>query len=524
MYRSLLILANVVSSVALLGGVVLTRAESAWVKPVERSPAEGFLYGSTGTEIVPLVVLQVLPDLFPEHFQPAGPSAGDWIDQFGFQRGAPGANHGLPLGMFASNHRPGSGDPSPIEFVGFNCAVCHTGRLLPVDGVKANSDVIYGMGSTSIDLVPFGDALKSSFLDEKKLTIEAVEELQRSKFQHDLSLTEKLVIGDWLSGARASIRNSFALRDKPYGGKDLRDPTAFRAGPARNEPMKESVRFLIDRTPSPDGGPSKIPSVFMQERREWAQFDGSLGDPLTRNSLAALGVGSTLNALRQPAIYDTVVRTSKYVATLAGPSFTSVFPDERIDTARVARGRDVYAAHCDSCHGHPGPAPSSWVNGPRQGQIVPVRELGTDPSRVNFRYYSELGDIIDAFFPEGHPLKPSKDRLRPGLSDADKGYINSPLESVFVRAPYLHNGSVLNLAQLVNLEPRPKVFYRGKNRYDPRKVGLVSPDVPDSDIYFRFDTSAYGNGNQGHDYPWSYTSPQRDPEALRDLLEYMKTF
>ena len=40
---------------------------------------------------------------------------------------------------------------------------------------------------------------------------------------------------------------------------------------------------------------------------------------------------------------------------------------------------------------------------------------------------------------------------------------------------------------------------------------------------FRFDTTAPGNGNGGHDYPWRYADPNRDPAALENLLEYLKT-
>jgi processive rubber oxygenase RoxA-like protein len=523
MFRTLLIIANTVVTAALVFTSGFLAVERTWVPPKgDRAPVDEFLYGSTGTEIMPLLVFQTLPEVFPEHFQPAGPGAGDWVQQFGFQRGSPDKNDGLPYGMFTSNYRPGSGDPSPIRFVGFNCSVCHTGRVLPADGSQP-SRVVLGMGSTTIDLVPFVDALLSSALDPR-LSVDTVARIQREKFHRELSLVEKQTIGDWLDGAREAIRARFPLRDMPHGGKELRDPVAFRAGPARNEPMKESVRFLMQRTPWPDGGPSKIPGVFMQNRREWAQFDGSLGDPLTRNSLAALGVGSSLNGLRQPGIYETIVRTSQFVATLPGPKFTELFPAARLDEARVRRGQAVYGRYCETCHGHPDPANGGWVKGKRQGDITPVREVGTDPSRVSFRYYTELGKVIDAFFPAGHPLKPDPKHLRPGLSDADRGYINSPLESVFIRAPYLHNGSVLNLAELLNLKPRHKVFYRGANRYSPEDVGLVSPSAPSDDIYFKFDTSVYGNGNQGHDYPWAWDSPERDEQALLDLIEYLKTF
>ena len=55
------------------------------------------------------------------------------------------------------------------------------------------------------------------------------------------------------------------------------------------------------------------------------------------------------------------------------------------------------------------------------------------------------------------------------------GYANSPLDGLWLRAPYLHNGSVPTLRDL--LEPsdkRPKTFYRGYDVYDQKKVGFVS--------------------------------------------------
>jgi hypothetical protein len=150
---------------------------------------------------------------------------------------------------------------------------------------------------------------------------------------------------------------------------------------------------------------------------------------------------------------------------------------------------------------------------------VPQPEVGTDDSRVNFRYYNESGDLIYNFFPDGHPLKPKREDVRAG-----HGYINYALESSFTRAPYLHNGSIATLAELINLKPRRSVLYRGANLYDPVDVGLLIPDKPDAKDYFVYDTKAYGNGNHGHDYPWAYKGKGWNEAELTDLLEYLKTF
>jgi hypothetical protein len=93
-----------------------------------------------------------------------------------------------------------------------------------------------------------------------------------------------------------------------------------------------------------------------------------------------------------------------------------------------------------------------------------------------------------------------------------------------LRAPYLHNGSVPTLRDL--LEPstnRPKVFYRGYDVYDSKKVGFISHVAEeDGRRYFKYDTSVPGNANSGHQGPrYGTTLPDDQKKAL---MEYLKTF
>src|SRR5207244_8244075 len=122
------------------------------------------------------------------------------------------------------------------------------------------------------------------------------------------------------------------------------------------------------------------------------------------------------------------------------------------------------AVHCDSCHGHP--EADHWVKGARQGEIAPVEEVGTDPERVSFRYMDTLPDSLVAYFPDKNPLKPKREDLRPGPLGHTRGYLSTPIHSAFSHAPFLHNGSILTLAELINLRPRRAVYYRGMNNYD----------------------------------------------------------
>ena len=126
----------------------------------------------------------------------------------------------------------------------------------------------------------------------------------------------------------------------------------------------------------------------------------------------------------------------------------------------------------------------------------------------------------------------------PPDTGADAGYYNGPIPGAFLRAPYLHNASVLTLAELVGLEPRRGTFYRGRNAYDLDGVGLKSPEVRppaggakpgplDDRHYFVFDAGVRGNSNRGHEFPaWGFRpgGPAADEKKkLADLVEYLKS-
>ena len=52
------------------------------------------------------------------------------------------------------------------------------------------------------------------------------------------------------------------------------------------------------------------------------------------------------------------------------------------------------------------------------------------------------------------------------------GYAGMPLDGIWLRAPYLHNGSVPTLRALLFLDERPARFYRAYDVYDWRARGL----------------------------------------------------
>jgi hypothetical protein len=98
-------------------------------------------------------------------------------------------------------------------------------------------------------------------------------------------------------------------------------------------------------------------------------------------------------------------------------------------------------------------------------------------------------------------------------------YKARPLDGIWATAPYLHNGSVPTLYDLLRpAKDRPPTFNLGAREYDPVKVGYVAaPGAPGNG--FAFETKLRGNSNIGHDYHVG----ELTEEQRWALVEYMKT-
>jgi hypothetical protein len=101
-------------------------------------------------------------------------------------------------------------------------------------------------------------------------------------------------------------------------------------------------------------------------------------------------------------------------------------------------------------------------------------------------------------------------------------YKGRPMDGIWATGPYLHNGSVPNLYQLLlPPEERVKQFYVGNPEFDPKHVGLVMDERPGSTT---FDTTLPGNRNTGHDYgKFVDTEEYTAHEQRMQLVEYMKS-
>jgi len=99
-------------------------------------------------------------------------------------------------------------------------------------------------------------------------------------------------------------------------------------------------------------------------------------------------------------------------------------------------------------------------------------------------------------------------------------YKARPLTGIWATAPYLHNGSVPTLYELLlSADQRARLFYVGSREFDPVNVGFVSTKTLTDTTAFKFDTELIGNSNRGHEYGVN----EMDQQEKRELLEYLKT-
>jgi hypothetical protein len=112
------------------------------------------------------------------------------------------------------------------------------------------------------------------------------------------------------------------------------------------------------------------------------------------------------------------------------------------------------------------------------------------------------------------------------VADGTAGYKADALHGIWAQAPYLHNGSVPTLGQLVCPSTRPSRFLRGNVHYDEALVGFEWADRPaaryspnDTMLVKEYDTTVFGKTNSGHGFGSELCPDTSGLDPLRDRRE-----
>jgi mono/diheme cytochrome c family protein len=470
--------------VLIIGGLVLVilviaAAVVAWfqrdVPEVHSDIVEQFKYGSIGAEEragVPYWIWKVLPTVFPEYL-PNHPGQG--YERLGFIYESPSADR--PIGTSIRE--------KPIARVGLNCGVCHTGTVR--DAPDAPARIVLGMPAQGLNAEGYFRFLFASARDPRFTPDVLMAAIQQAN--PNLPWWEGLI---YRYLAIPNTKTELQRAADSFAWFDARPDF----GPGRVDTFNPyKVLLGLDIANDTTVGTADLPSLWNQRPREGMHlhWDGNNDSLDERNRSATIGAGATPDSLDEGSLQ----RIRDWILDLPPPAF----PTDKIDASKVPAGQAVYATQCAYCHD---------VGAPRVGQVTPLSEIGTDPERLN-SFTPELARSMNTLG-QGHPWQFSH------FSKTD-GYANSPLDGVWLRAPYLHNGSVPTLRDL--LQPpanRPAVFYRGYDAYDYTNLGFVSSGPAAEAAGFRYDTQVRGNSNAGHTYGVELS--QQDKDAL---LEYLKT-
>nr|WP_189684712.1 di-heme-cytochrome C peroxidase [Pseudomonas sp. SWRI92] len=508
-------------------------------------------------------------------------SSPQYLARFGFlvdpaQKATPENPGNLPVG-FTRHQNAGSNE----QYLDITCAACHTGELhfkgqaIRIDGGSAQ----HVLPSTVPTLRggSFGQALvaslASTYYNPWKFERFARQVLGKDydARHEELRKAFKVSLDTFLRTAWNDTHRGLYPTEEGPGRTD-----AF--GRIANASFGDAISEENYRVAN---APVDYPQLWEMWTFDWVQWNGSAQQPMARNVGEALGVGATLNffdaqgkPLQGDARYPSSVRVrdlnkiEETLQLLKPPAWPEALLGS-IDKPLAAKGRVLFAENCAGCH------VQKVVQGPdrpvQQLHMLPVKVIGTDPGTANniadhrFNLTSlqwdpaELAKLDVQLHPTPtEPLDLSQVSVAKGLAyvtafvenrayrDAGvtpverpaldgfglpigvrelRAYKARPLAGVWATPPFLHNGSVPTIYQLLSPQAeRATTFYKGSFEYDPRHLGYRTEAFANG---FLFDTKITGNHNSGHEF----RSGERgngvigrllQPQERWALLEYLK--
>jgi len=465
---------------------------------------------------------------------------------------------GLPIGISKTTvATPIKGWPAG-DYAGVTCAACHEGELT----YKGKRIRIDGGNSPTVDLPGLSrgldDALQATLSDAAKFNRLAVR------------------LGASSPDAKDKLRKrieSEAVRVHEYATRTTVSPHTW--GPGR----MDALTLIVDRTTatltgipenwSPGIAPAKPPFLWNAPQGNWTQWGGYAYEPISRNLGETMGVYLPIDLtsktpaewlFQSNAALLELQRVENQLARLAPPSW----PEEvfgRIDRDKAKAGKALFMEHCASCHNA---WPYRWTEANKYGKrfilegLIPQTYVGTDRAQLDalkpIGITGELNKFLPAEF-QGMPmlskfvlnlligqavlktalqkLKPTEAQLAdlygyremPPPPSAEGVYKAAPRDGVWATAPFMHNGSVPNLYEmLIPAAERTKKFYLGGD-FDPLKVGL---DTTATSGTFLMDTTLLGNSNAGHSFQSGprgegIVGPLLTDDQRQALVEYLKS-
>jgi hypothetical protein len=432
-----------------------------------------------------------------------------------------------PLGMIS---RTVSG-PLPfvrIDAANLGCTTCHAGLLYDANG-RVTNEAWIGSPSTSINLEAYTQAVFVSLASASRdpgafrSRIQSLfPEMGRSE-----SLTLRFLLLPQVAKRIAALQ------------KEGQGPLPFSNGGAGRTNGVASLKHMLGVAPGvttghPDVGFTSIPELSGRGFRSSLLYDGiyapigaerfdetmdsarvtsshldSLADIVAFFTVSTMGV--------QPDVGERAIPAMRPVLQWIGRAYRSPPFPGAIDSARMREGEVVFTGRCANCHGSYGEGrPRALRSFPNA--LIEQSVMGTDSSRWAMIDSTLLGSIGRSAYER---------RMR---SARTGGYVAPILSGIWASAPYLHNGSVPTLWQLMSPGERPARFLVGGHALDYRQMGIAGQWWTDSTYRYpagyvpwsmpeMIDTHVPGLSNTGHEREFRGLSATQKWA----LIEYLKS-
>lgn len=462
--------------------------------------------------------------------------------------------YGLPAGFTLTKR-----DDGPNQ-VGLTCSACHTAQInykgtgIRVDGAPAMADMVGFLEELS-------KALNAALNDPQKY--------QRLS-DRVLGKNPPVYFVDQFKQRLTSSRDFIDTYNKTNA---THVPYGFSRVDAVGRIYNQVLTAVQSTTRLTPDAPVSYPFLWDAPHHDYVQWIGLTPNAgagaIGRNAGEVVGVFgkvevtkanvSKIKGYPSSVDADALVSFEQWLWKMQSPKWPeTVLPAP--DQAKAARGKQVYNNQCISCHHTIDRASSTRKVA---AQMYDVDIVATDRREIDNALQPASSGVL-----EGRPTSPFGketfgastavagmltnvvmgvllDNIRPTIDaviDANTwgnglvappkqgqypvvagnpyaslaAYKARPLNGIWATAPYLHNGSVPTLYDLL-LPPaqRPKSFGVGWLEFDPQNVGYKH-DTKDAPSLF--DTSLTGNGNGGHEYGTTLSEEDR-----RALVEYLKT-
>ncbi len=477
---------------------------------------------------------------------------------------------GLPIGISKTTVTTGQ---YIGVYMGMTCAACHTGQIqykgkqIRIDGGVSNRiDLVSWMRSlavslneTVIDPVRFETMLKTI---QKSNPVVSEADLKRRLLQ-DTQIVHALV------NIQAQVKQPAVVPSLPGPGRMDALGSIHNSFTAINTGELGNVY--------PTLAPVKPPFLWNAPQSAWVQWSGFVSNPLSRNMGQILGVFARYDlksATPEQGLFDStsdvkgLVKLESLLKGLAPPQWPEKILGQ-LDQEKVVIGQKLFAKNCTQCHSS---YPYRWSRERAPGKrfienaMVPQAIVGTDNTQlrgVSFNpdpvistgslapYFNGKAKVSSAEFNQiilGKIIAKAVNKVGPFSKEEfaemnnytvysnnppspppKDSYKAAPRDGVWATGPFLHNGSVPTIYDLLSpAAERPTSFFVTRE-FDPVKLG-INTAVATSKDYF-FDTTLVGNSNRGHSFEKSYTQtrgngvigPELTSAERFAIIEYLKS-